>query len=275
MKPIFPANSIQWLTLAAVVTSCAIACGIHIFHHPETAASPKIKPAAGRGNRPSDSSLVAAARRTRPALPAENQRLELANPTRKAVAMLKVAGAPPAGMNPVVSEAQWLEQASQVEMEASHELDRLTGLLDLAPSQQNQIFTTLARQSPNWLPGMVAGRDSTAIASRPAKRSSGKHQPTSALPSATGTPAADTSSTSPAVAQNSTPEQLVTRISATSPASVPTSDVTDYLTPEQQQALIQEEMDREAWWASVLPQLLPPALPATKSFDGDEVLLEE
>ena len=173
----------------------------------------------------------------------------------------------------MVSEAQWQEQASRVEMEATHELDRLTGLLDLDSSQQNQIFTALARQSPNWLPGMVAGRDLMAVASRPAKPSSGTLQP--ALPSSTMTPAANTTPTSPAIARNSTPEKSVTPISATSPASVPTSDVTDYLTPEQQQALIQEEMDREAWWACVVPQLLPPELPATKSFDGDEVLLEE
>ena len=101
MKPISPA--MQRLTLAAAVTGCAIACCIHIFHHSETAASPKIKPAAGGRSRPLDSSLAAAARRTRPVSPGEDHRLERATPTRKAVALLKVGGAPPAGMSPVVS----------------------------------------------------------------------------------------------------------------------------------------------------------------------------
>ncbi|MBN8460415.1 MAG: hypothetical protein J0M04_21510 [Verrucomicrobia bacterium] len=54
-----------------------------------------------------------------------------------------------------------------------------------------------------------------------------------------------------------------------------------YLDADQQQTLIQEEMDRVAWWEEVLPQLLPPDLPATtepveevKPFDGAETLME-
>ena len=54
-----------------------------------------------------------------------------------------------------------------------------------------------------------------------------------------------------------------------------------YLDADQQRTLIQEEMDRVAWWEEVLPQLLPPDLPATtepaeeiKPFDGAETLME-
>ena len=54
-----------------------------------------------------------------------------------------------------------------------------------------------------------------------------------------------------------------------------------YLDADQQRTLIQEEMDRMAWWEEVLPQLLPPDLPATtepaeevKAFDGAETLME-
>lgn len=64
-------------------------------------------------------------------------------------------------------------------------------------------------------------------------------------------------------------------------------EVMAYLNADQQQTLIQAEMDRQAWWEEVLPQLLPPQLqdattptatdsaPDTKPFDGNEVLLEE
>lgn len=54
-----------------------------------------------------------------------------------------------------------------------------------------------------------------------------------------------------------------------------------YLDADQQQTLIQEEMDRQAWWEEVLPQLLPPDLPVAtepaeeiKPFDGAETLME-
>ena len=59
-----------------------------------------------------------------------------------------------------------------------------------------------------------------------------------------------------------------------------------YLNADQQQTLIQEEMDRQAWWEEVLPQLLPPDFPTTTDpgatvpadeiipFDGAETLLE-
>jgi hypothetical protein len=63
-----------------------------------------------------------------------------------------------------------------------------------------------------------------------------------------------------------------------------------YLNADQQQTLIEEEMDRQAWWEEVLPQLLPPDLPSntdpaapsdledpvpdTKAFDGADTLIE-
>lgn len=71
------------------------------------------------------------------------------------------------------------------------------------------------------------------------------------------------------------------------------ADVTACLNADQQQTLLQEEMDRQAWWEEILPQLLPPSLsnagvvtadagsspasdtttltppPQTKSFEGD------
>ncbi len=72
-------------------------------------------------------------------------------------------------------------------------------------------------------------------------------------------------------------------------------EVMAYLNLDQQQTIIEEEMDRQAWWEEVLPQLLPPDFqvttdsggstattpaasepaPDTKAFDGADVLLEE
>jgi hypothetical protein len=72
-------------------------------------------------------------------------------------------------------------------------------------------------------------------------------------------------------------------------------DLTAYLTADQQQSLVEEEMDRQAWWAEVLPQILAPTIPdgddfvdsypgidvstdpapETKEFDGGGMLLEE
>ena len=75
----------------------------------------------------------------------------------------------------------------------------------------------------------------------------------------------------------------------------PTGSVSDEILPlldeDQQQALIEEELDRRAWWEEILPQLLPPefpdgntaedpalGLPAagdTKTYEGPTELLEE
>lgn len=65
-------------------------------------------------------------------------------------------------------------------------------------------------------------------------------------------------------------------------------DLMTYLNSDQQQTLIQDEMDRQAWWEEVLPQLLPPqfqegtpspavtdSAPDSKAFDDGDVPLEE
>jgi hypothetical protein len=65
--------------------------------------------------------------------------------------------------------------------------------------------------------------------------------------------------------------------------------VADFLTADQEQVLVEDEMDRHAWWQEILPQLLPPdvapsvsagtdepttpPLAAPKSFDGETTLL--
>jgi hypothetical protein len=238
MKPNSPIIRLNWFALAFAITGCAVACAIQIFRHQEpTPSSPgavtKIKTSAGVQSRLTQArtSNFSATQRTRSEARRQNPAGDLASTATMKI--LKVGGAPLPGMSPVISESQWRAQASQVEMEASRELDRLVGLLDLDSGQQDQVFSALAQQSRSWLPGMLTGRNES---------------PT------------------------------------TPPAT--SSDVTAYLTADQQQILIQEEMDRQAWWADVIPQLLPPALPgdtlivseptiAVKAFDDSEAPPEE
>ena len=147
--------------------------------------------------------------------------------------------------------AEWTAQAARVELEATHELERLVDLLDLTGPQQDHIFDYLARRSSSWLPGM---------------RTDGGEAPTGGD---------DVSPFQPS-------------LSATGEESG-ASSVADFLTADQEQILVEDEMDRQAWWQEILPQLLPPEvaapvsagtddpttppLAAPKSFDGETTLL--
>lgn len=70
-----------------------------------------------------------------------------------------------------------------------------------------------------------------------------------------------------------------------------TDEILPLLDEDQQQALVDEELDRRAWWEEILPQLLPPEFPAataaddpaaslpgagdTKAYEGPTETLEE
>jgi uncharacterized protein YbaR (Trm112 family) len=61
--------------------------------------------------------------------------------------------------------------------------------------------------------------------------------------------------------------------------SDPLAAILPYLTPEQQEALITDEMDRAAWWEEMIPVLLPDealppvtATPDVKEFSGPDTL---
>lgn len=193
-----------------------------------------------------------------------------------------------------MAEAQWREHAARVEMEANHELNRLATLLDLDPVQQDKVFAAVARQSPYWLPGMQAGgpvrsTDGTSHASEKNLQSTTANRQTAAvdrMPVAKVPTANPVDHPTSAVSVVTPGSSSVTDPQTASSEAAP--DVTAYLDADQQQTLIEEEMDRQAWWAEVLPQLLPPnfgeaaaaaaveaAAPETKTFDGGEVLLEE
>ncbi len=268
------------LALAAAIISSAVAYGIHLFsrqdsHLPIASAKPKASTVTDRGRSSIEDSPAAMDRRLRSAArpSAKPATRELAEARLK-----RIGGSPSHSAGRILSESQWRENAARVEMEANHELNRLTALLDLDPYQQDQVFDTLARNSPHWLPGMQAGGanmnagdEATALAGSKA-RATADHGSTALKPGGGA---------------------LVT--SPSSSGQVENADLTAFLNPEQQQAIADDAAEREEWWSEVLPQLLPPSVsgettavtgegvtssdttdaPATKEFDGGDVLIEE
>lgn len=171
--------------------------------------------------------------------------------------------APPSAP-PSLSREELQTRAARVEQDANHELRRLVTLLDLSPEQQDQIFQTLASRSPHWVPGMATTTtpENTAPgSSQNSQISAGTTQSPADAPSQPSA-AASTPTTSPS------PEE-----------SDPLAAILPYLTPEQQEALITDEMDRAAWWEEMIPVLLPDealppvtATPDVKEFSGPDTL---
>jgi hypothetical protein len=180
----------------------------------------------------------------------------------------RILGQPPAGR--VAEEREWFANAERIERRANRELADLRETLDLTPDQQHLVFDTLARNSPSWMPGMrTGGSHGLGVvdeASRPANRSN---------PSRRESPGPTANPSAPVERPGTDPD----------PAQSPsvTDEVLAVLDYDQQQALIQEELNRRAWWEEILPQLLPPELPAaglpnagdTKAYEGPTELLEE
>jgi hypothetical protein len=170
--------------------------------------------------------------------------------------------APPSAPHSL-SREELKARAARVEQDANHELRRLVTLLDLSPEQQDQIFQTLASRSPHWVPGMAITTPENAA---PGSILNSQTSPGSAQP-----PADAASQPAPAPATPATtpsPEE-----------SDPLAAILPYLTPEQQEALITDEMDRAAWWEEMIPVLLPDeaippvtATPDTKEFSGPDTL---
>ncbi len=172
---------------------------------------------------------------------------------------------------PALSHDDLVARAARIEQETNHDLRRLVSLLNLSDAQQDQVFNALASRSPHWVPGMATAG---AISSPTAGSSPSSSDP--------GT------STAPSTASGSTPSASTTD-SATSPAPAESdalSSILPFLTPEQQEALLADEMDKSAWWEEIIPQLLPdeslpaingdtpttPDSPETKEFSGPDTL---
>lgn len=170
--------------------------------------------------------------------------------------------APPSAPSSL-SREELKARAARVEQDANHELRRLVTLLDLSPEQQDQIFQTLASRSPHWVPGMATTTPESAApgSSQNSQASAGTPQPTADAPGLPSpTPSTPTTSPSPY-------------------ESDPLASILPYLTPEQQEALITDEMDRAAWWEEMIPVLLPDdalppvtSAPDIKEFTGPDTL---
>jgi hypothetical protein len=176
---------------------------------------------------------------------------------------------------PALSHDDLVARAARIEQETNHDLRRLVSLLNLSDAQQDQVFNALASRSPHWVPGMATA----GTVSSPTTGSS----PSSSDPTTSTAPPAPTRSPSA-----STTDSPVTD-SATSPAPAESdalSSILPFLTPEQQEALLADEMDKSAWWEEIIPQLLPdeslpaingdtpttPDSPETKEFSGPDTL---
>lgn len=130
---------------------------------------------------------------------------------------------------PLLTESELRARVERVEQAANRDLQRLVSLLDLSETQQDRIFGTLARRSPDWHPVMQAVGVGHSGSVPPFISGSG--------------PSLDTGA------------GLAPEPSADRPLL---DDLADELTPYQQEALANAELDRIAWWEEIIPQLLPP-----------------
>ena len=287
----------RWVALATAFAGCAVAYGIHVFVKHDVvestaAGSAKSKAAATERSRSSFKPVAGSTSERRPHTDGrQDGGSRIASQTVILPQARKIAGSPVFAGGKIQTESQWREHAAMVETEANHELERLTNLLDLDSTQQDKVFSSLALQSRYWLPGMKAGsglRTGSPGNSAESMVSSGGNSQSRTVgngdPSTSGGNAA-------LVAGGQTGANLISTAGSPQPAVV---DLTAYLNADQQQTLVEAEMDRQAWWAEVLPQLLPPTIsdgttavtsdagnttsdpaPETKEFDGGDVLLEE
>jgi hypothetical protein len=252
------------ISLSLAGATAAFGCWLYMGNEDPAKAPAAIPAAVSKVSRPLEKSLAltSSPARKSPASPVTSREIP---PARSS---------PPAANTPVVPpiEAMTPEtRAARVEQEANHELRRLVTLLDLDENQQDQVFQKLARNSRYWTPEMqvaspaagVAGTRAVIPEVAPAPFISGTELPVPDKISAPVESAAPAPVNSPAPAVDSitaaVPEPGATDNSRISDTM---SEIMSDLTPEQQLALLESEMDRVAWWAEVLPQILPPEVPA-------------
>ena len=282
----------SWLVLATAIAGSAVTYGIHILSkqeaaRPAAAGVMKSKAAPPQRSRASFNSGAGLSEERR--FRSDSHADRSVSHSDEIPQPRKVMGSPATTSGNLLSESQWRDQAAKVEMEANHELSRLVTLLDLDAVQQDKVFSAVAQQSRYWLPGMQAGGSyrTTASATSTGNAASAEAAGQGHL---AGNNKLGTSNGTLAVPQaNPTAGRLVSPVESSSEAS---PDLTVYLNADQQQSIIEDEMDRQAWWAEVLPQLLPPTItdgaqvdaaltgetdpaPETKEFDGGDMLLEE
>ena len=244
---------------------------------PSNPARPDSASQPAKPQRPLRSRTTSSRPITAPPLADANNNTSASAPNRSSSSLLPshqgnfspAAPAPTAA--PALSHDELVARAARIEQETNHDLRRLVSLLNLSDSQQDQIFNALASRSPHWVPGMATA----GAVSSPTTGSSDPTTPT-APPSNTRSPSAST-------ADSTTPDSAPSPAPAESDAL---SSILPFLTPEQQEALLADEMDKSAWWEEIIPQLLPdeslptiegstpttPDSPETKEFSGPDTL---
>jgi hypothetical protein len=150
-----------------------------------------------------------------------------------------------------------IARAARVEQEANHDLRRLVELLNLTEEQQDRVFQTLAEHSPSWVPGMQIAPAAVAGANTAGKRSE-LSEPAPGDSGVSGVPGIYVAppGAGEVTAPLKTPEP--TSDDGSAAGTDPMDEIMALLNPEQRDTLLQEEMDRAAWWAEVLPQIIPP-----------------
>ena len=228
------------ITLSLTGTAVAVACLLYMGGGKEPAVPAAAPLAKSKTLRPVATAVETAAKSS----PGTERPVSSVNDRASRIA-------PPASA-PAVAALSPEARAAKVEQEANHDLRRLVTLLDLDEAQQEKVFQTLAKHSPHWTPEMLFA---------PAAAASGKRTDTTPglfIPG-TDTPA----KTAPVETAPST---------ETAPATDALEEIMGLLDPDQQTALLEDEMDRTAWWAEVLPQILPadevPAIDGTTPANG-------
>ncbi|MES2705871.1 MAG: hypothetical protein V4726_04635 [Verrucomicrobiota bacterium] len=169
-----------------------------------------------------------------PPSPASGKSSSRATTARSAIPALPRADVPPAenpsGTDPqdavAPSSLSLAARARKVEDEANQELERLVPLLGLSDQQQDRIFEKLARNSVYWSPGFSPATPGQAA-------SPGK--------------AAGDADSSPA---SQTPKSLPDLLLGGGEDGTP-----PVLTPDQEQALVRDDLERREWWDDALTQL--------------------
>ncbi len=252
----------HWLILGSAFAGCTAAFGIYLAAKGPSPAdcapqtdSPRLQPASATKRHFSTSKNAS----SRAVSVSGTTARETGRDSPETAPEFRIHGKPPAGR--VSDERAWFASAERVGRQANRELEKLRETLELSPNQQQRIFDILAQNSPSWQPGMLIG---------------GSH----------GVGVVSETGRARALRTGDNPNN-----GEATPVAAMNDKVLAVLDADQQQALIEEEINRRAWWEEILPQLLPPEFPAaagadniaakplgdsdTKAYQGPTQILEE
>lgn len=224
------------IVLAAAIVGCAAAMTVYLMATDGSAVDTTSRQPAAQGRQAATNqlppALSALQRPPRAHKKDAEKNRQIPESTNRE---FRVRGIPAGGSS--IDENAWFASAERVAREANRELEMLRESLDLSPGQERRIFDILARNSSSWQTGMIT--------EGPQGRRVPGDNPRFTNPADTSTPIVPTEPGD----------------SGNFPVSVADA-VMGVLDFDQQQSMIQEELDRRAWWEEILPQLLPPDFPA-------------